>query len=261
MNAAVNKLIALDLDGTCARYEPHLEIDPVLIDYFRSFNHDGVQWIINSDRYAETLFDVANRLPKAQRPAAVLSLQRFIYLLNQDGVYVSWDEWNDRQIAKHEQLWQKITPYFAEWQQAVESRFTVLDRVVNEIVFAYMVHSQDIHKLREMMNDFLAPFPEAQVSGNHDWSFMLHRSFSKAALLQAAADYFKVAREDIIAVGDGLNDITMLCGEVTPNVGCPVNASSEVLAVVKAAGGVLASGESADGTLEVLKYYLENRQS
>lgn len=257
MTSSVKKLIALDLDGTCARYEPRLEIDPVLIDYFRSLNGDGVRWVINSDRYADTLFDVAKRLPAAQRPVAILSLQRFIYLAHDSGEYVSFEAWNNRQNSLHEALWQRITPYFDQWQQAVESRFSVLDSVVNDIVFAYMVHSQDIEKLREMMNDFLTPFPEAQVSGNHDWSFMLHRSFSKATLLKAAAEYFKVNRENLIAVGDGLNDISMLCGEVTPNVGCPVNASSEVIAAVQKAGGVLAAGESALGTLEVIRHYLE----
>ena len=56
-------------------------------------------------------------------------------------------------------------------------------------------------------------------------------------------------------MGDGLNDISMLNGSVTPKVGCPANASLEVIDAVKKAGGIVSSKESAAGTLEVIEYY------
>jgi hydroxymethylpyrimidine pyrophosphatase-like HAD family hydrolase len=107
-----------------------------------------------------------------------------------------------------------------------------------------------------MMHDFLLSFDDAKVSGNHDWSFMLHRSFSKAAVLLELATRLGIDRENILAVGDGLNDISMLNGLVTPKVGCPANASLEVINAVKKAGGFVSSKERAAGTLEIIKYYL-----
>ena len=248
-------LIALDLDGTSVRYDPCLEMDPSLIGCLTSLRSNGVRWLINSDRYTETLINVAKKLTPAEMPIAVLSLQRFISILNGDNTYVPCDDWNVVQLNKHKLLWNKISPYFDEWKQEVESKFDVLDSIINEIVFAYMVMPERIADFRKMMNDFLLSYDDAKVSGKHDWSFILHSSFSKAAVLLELAIRFGIDRENIIAVGDGLNDISMLNGSVTPKVGCPANASQEVIDVVKKAGGIVSEKESAAGTLEIIEYY------
>jgi len=248
-------LIALDLDGTSVRYDPCLEMDPTLMECLNSLRSNGVRWVINSDRYTEILIDIAKRLIPADRPVAVLSLQRFISLLNVDNEYEPCDDWNGIQVNKHNLLWDKISPFFNDWKKEVEAKFDILDSVINEIVFAYMVPTVRIEELRKMMNDFLSPFDDAKVSGNHDWSFMLHSSFSKAAVLLEIAARLGIDRKNIIAVGDGLNDISMLNGSVTPKVGCPANASVEVIDAVKKAGGIVSAKESAAGTLEIIKYY------
>ena len=168
---------------------------------------------------------------------------------------MSCDDWNTIQINKHKLLWDKISPFFDEWKQEVETKFDIIDSIINEIVFAYMVPTESIEDLRKMMKDFLLPFDDAKVSGNHDWSFMLHSSFSKASVLLEIAAKLGIDRENIVAVGDGLNDISMLSGLVTPKVGCPANASLEVIDAVKKAGGIVSAKESAAGTLEIIEYY------
>lgn len=248
-------LIALDLDGTSVRYDPCLEMDPSLMGCLNSLRSNGVRWVINSDRYTETLIDIAKRLIPAERPVAVLSLQRFICMLNGDNVYVPCVDRNTVQTNKHKLLWDKISPFFDEWKQEIESKFDILESIINKIVFAYMVPTESIEDLRKMMNDFLLPFDDAKVSGNHDWSFMLHSSFSKAAVLLETAAKLGIDRENIVAVGDGLNDISMLNGLVTPKVGCPANASREVIAAVKKAGGIVSAKKSAAGTQEIIECY------
>ena len=52
-----------------------------------------------------------------------------------------------------------------------------------------------------------------------------------------------------------MNDISMLNGLVTPKVGCPANASLEVIDAVKKAGGMVSTKESCAGTLEIIQYY------
>ncbi len=257
METKISHLIALDLDGTSVRYEPCLEMEPDLIAYLRSVRGSGVRWVINSDRYTETLIEIANKLAFIDRPVAILSLQRFMSLLNGSKVYEPCDEWNSVQINKHDLLWKQIRPFFDKWKDKVEKKFNIVDSVINDIVFAYMVPTENIEELRQMMKDFLDPFPDAKVSGNHDWSFMLHSSFSKAAVLSDLAKRLGVKKENIIAIGDGLNDISMLNGSVTKRVGCPANASEEVVAAVKKTGGIISSKESAAGTLEIIKQYLE----
>ncbi len=47
----------------------------------------------------------------------------------------------------------------------------------------------------------------------------------------------------LIAIGDGINDITMLNGGVTKCVGCPANAAPEVIQAVRKAGGIVSECE------------------
>jgi len=249
-------LVSLDLDGTAVRYDPRLEMDPALVEYLIMMRQQGVAWVMNSDRYTDTMIDIACLLEPENRPAALLSCQRFIHFLDGRDMYLPFNQWNRQRIMLHKRLWGKIAPFFDEWQRSIDSEFTVIERVINDLVFAYMVPADQTPALRVRMRELVRPWPEAQLSGNHDWTFVLHAAFSKGSVLLRCAEKLGIERHNIIAVGDGLNDISMLDGSITPMVGCPANASSEVLDAVRKAGGIVAEKEAASGTLDVLRHYL-----
>lgn len=257
MHHCLRTLIALDLDGTSVVYRPRLEMDGGLAAYLATVRGSGVSWVMNSDRYTDTMADIAGLLAPAQRPAGLLSCQRYIHLLDGDQAYRGVEPWNREQIAAHSALWKQISPLFPGWQTRVEARFPVREAVVNDLVFAYMIDPDRTPELRGLMQQFIAPFPDAQVSGNHDWTFILHASFSKARVLKKCAGLLGIAPERIIAVGDGINDISMLNGSLTPLVGCPANASAEVMEAVRAAGGIVAALPEAAGTEQIIRHYLE----
>jgi hydroxymethylpyrimidine pyrophosphatase-like HAD family hydrolase len=249
-------LIALDLDGTSVVYSPKLEMEADLVAYLASVRDSGVAWVMNSDRFTGTMAEIAALLPAALKPAGLLSCQRFIHLLDGDEAYLPVESWNREQIQLHSLLWDAIKPFFPQWRTQVESRFRILESVVNDMVFAFMVAPGQTPELRLLMRQFISGWPDAQVSGNHDWTFILHAAFSKARVLKKGAELLGIAPDHVIAVGDGINDISMLDGSVTRMVGCPANASPEVQQTVRAAGGVVAVSEEAAGTLEVIKHYL-----
>jgi hydroxymethylpyrimidine pyrophosphatase-like HAD family hydrolase len=249
-------LIAVDLDGTCVRYEPRLEPDPVFLEAIRDFLADGGRWLMNSDRPVEHMREMAEALPPEDRPVAILSRQQDIWFHGNRNGYEPHDAWNRAQLERHAALWAALGPKIEKWREEIETAFPVAERYVNEVSFAFRVPTEHIEPLREKLRACISPYPEAQVSGNDVWSFILHADFSKARVLREAAKRLEVAPESIIAVGDGINDISMLNGEVTPMVGCPGNSAPEVVSAVKTAGGYVASGESARGTAEVIRHYL-----
>lgn len=257
MQQNIKFLIALDLDGTSVVYDPKLAMHAGLAAYLSSLRGSGVAWVMNSDRYTSTMADIAALLPEEQKPAGLLSCQRFIHLLSGNAHYLPVEPWNRQQINRHSLLWQDIQSSFPQWQAQVESRFTILETVINDIVFAYRVPPTETPELRTLMRQFIGPWPHAQVSGNHDWAFILHAAFSKSRLLKKTAELLDIAPDHIIAVGDGINDISMLDGSVTPLVGCPANAAIEVKDTVKAAGGIIAASPEAEGTMEIIASYLE----
>ncbi len=253
-------LIALDLDGTSVRYDPRLEMDPSIVDYLSGLSSAGVQWVMNSDRFTDAMIDIAMLLQDHARPKALLSCQRFMYRLDGAGGYAPLRSWNDRQMVLHRDLWGKISPCFRQWDTTIRKKFTVLDCGINDLVFAYMVPLDEVEPLRALMADFVNPWSDAQISGNHEWTFIVHSAFSKGRLLSAYAETAGVMKDNIIAIGDGLNDLTMLDGSVTGRVGCPANASREIVAAVTAAGGVVADREGPDGTLQILRHYLDQER-
>lgn len=249
-------LIALDLDGTSLRYEPQLEMHPDIVDFLDSMRDKGVVWAMNSDRYTDTMADIARCLPTEKMPIALLSCQRFIHFLDGEGTYQPLHAWNNEQMKLHADLWRRLQPMFSQWQEIIYQQFNVIECVANDLVFACMVPPEQTSALREQMKNFIKEIPDAQVSGNHDWSFILHASFSKAQVLRKCAEVLGVPRERIIAIGDGINDITMLDGSVAAHVGCPSNASVEVQHAVRSAGGIIAQLPEWEGTLLILKQYL-----
>ncbi|MCX8044313.1 MAG: Cof-type HAD-IIB family hydrolase [Desulfobacterota bacterium] len=251
-------LVSLDLDGTSVRYEPRLEMHPDVVLFLEMLRNRGVVWVMNSDRYTDTMADIAGLLEIEQKPIALLSCQRFIHFMNGDGTYQPLHEWNNEQMRLHAQLWHIIQPRFPAWKAIIEREFTVLECVANDLVFACMAPPEQTPQLRQRLQKLIQDVPNAQVSGNHDWSFILHASFSKARVLQRCAALLGIPRERIIAIGDGINDISMLNGSVAQCVGCPSNASPEVIAAVKEAGGIVADAAEAEGTISVLRHYLKS---
>ncbi len=250
-------LVALDLDGTSVRYDPRLEMDPVVIDYLRTLRGQGVGWVMNSDRYTDDMIDIAGFLEPDDQPEAILSCQRFIFMSNGNGEYLPSSSWNKNRMQLHKELWDAVTPYFPEWRRQIEDRFTILNTVVNDLVFAYLVSPDQTFELRELMQSFIRPWPAAQISGNHEWSFILHADFSKGSVLRHCAEKLGIDTGRVICVGDGINDITMLNGSVSPHVGCPANASSDVKETVQSVGGFVAGDRDGAGTIQVIRHYVE----
>jgi hypothetical protein len=76
--------------------------------------------------------------------------------------------------------------------------------------------------------------------------------FTKGLALSELAGHLHVVPENILAIGNGHNDISMLGGTVAKHCGCPANSEPEVIEVVNQAGGHIASKRSLSGVLEIL---------
>jgi len=124
------------------------------------------------------------------------------------------------------------------------------------MVFAYRVMPDQTPALRRLMQQFITDWPDAQISGNKDWTFILHAAFSKAKVLKKCVELLGVELDHVIAIGDGMNDISMLDGSVTNFVGCPANSSSEVIKTVRNAGGIVSGAHEAAGTIDIIQRFI-----
>ena len=79
--------------------------------------------------------------------------------------------------------------------------------------------------------------------------------FTKGLALGALADQLGISRENILAVGNGHNDASMLDGTVAAMAGCVANSENEVVEIVSDAGGHVAHAPSLAGVMEILRAY------
>jgi hypothetical protein len=85
--------------------------------------------------------------------------------------------------------------------------------------------------------------------------------FTKGLAVSELARHLGIGSSDILAIGNGHNDISMFSPGVAAMVGCPANSEAEVLQSVHLAGGHIASKPSLAGTLEVIEAFSGGRVS
>ena len=79
--------------------------------------------------------------------------------------------------------------------------------------------------------------------------------FTKGLAVMELARHLGVINSQILVVGDGHNDISMMELEPPCFTACPANAAAEVVATVHRKHGHIASEKSLNGVMEVLKAY------
>ncbi len=82
--------------------------------------------------------------------------------------------------------------------------------------------------------------------------------FTKGLALGELADRLGINAAHILAIGNGHNDISMLDGSVAKMTGCPVNAETDVMAVVHRSRGHIAKKKVLGGVIEIMRAYFEN---
>lgn len=76
--------------------------------------------------------------------------------------------------------------------------------------------------------------------------------FTKGMSLSEMARHMGIDRDEILAIGNGHNDISALDGSVAKFTGCPANSEAEVMSAVHESGGHIAENPSLKGVVEII---------
>lgn len=254
------RLLCLDFDGTIMTYEETpAAIHPAVVRALNAAAALGIAWCTNSGRTAEDQQDVLGRARDrglVHLPAALLCGERLIFRRDRED-YVAHEPWNTtvREQARrlHETVRRALAPVLPELRERFAPEFHWGDEYT---AFLMADVEQRPQRCFERLRDVLAPLPDAVVLRNGGWVNILPRMAGKGNVLREYARAASYRPDEILAVGDHQNDLSMLDGGPARHCGCPADAYPEILATVRTAGGKVADIPGPGGTLQVMRHYL-----
>ena len=259
--AAATKLVCLDFDGTIMVYdEPPGHFHPDVITLLNDLEKRGIAWCTNSGRDQYDQLDVLERCKKrglVHLPVALLCSESLIYGKN-DGGYISFEPWNTRVQEELRRLHKQVQELLDPKLDGIVARYRSCPFYIGENYTAFNVPQEDglPVKLFNEMRDMLRDVKGCMVSRNGGWVAIITELAGKGNILREFTGKTGYARENVIAVGDQFNDLTMLNGNAAGMVGCPGDSIPEVIEIVRGANGYVAQAEGPLGTIEVIRHWL-----
>lgn len=254
-------LVSLDFDGTVMVYpDPTGVFHPNVIEALNALKPLGIRWCTNSGRsYDDQLLVLARCIAAGltHLPDALICSESFVYV--RDGAEFrpleSWNQRAEQLLAECRDRTQKVLePHLPR----LNKKFPELAVVDDPLFTALLIPELDGYPtaLYREIRQILVEVPGTYISRNGGWVVILHEAVGKGPALSAFARFKGIEPDQILAIGDHYNDLTMLDGTHARRVGCPGDAIAEIQETVRRANGYVAQAGGPEGTLEVLRHYL-----
>lgn len=252
------RLICLDFDGTAVAYDGDITFfHPAVVGELNRLGGMGVEWCTNSGRSKED----QERILRESRirglrhmPSAILCSEAFIFDKGTDSEYTAREPWNSmalRQLTSfHARVQKLLSPSLAEWQRIFEADVRVGP---DHTVFCIPGEDARVDAFCGELSLALDRFSGFVITRNGGWVVVLPENMGKGNVLDLYRRERGFRYEEVLAVGDHLNDISMLDGRAARWVACPSDAQPPVVKAVERARGWVAAMPGPLGTAELLK--------
>lgn len=254
------RLLAIDLDGTLVgptdQYFVCLEFNDKLNQFL---SRTGAKWAICTGRSMKgyrTHFK--SMLKMGIKPDYVVTRDAYIFTVTPGGWMIPDLKWNysifkrifNHNASVHDTLaeWHALC---SKWDFGISKKEWTTRRLILNFnsenaaarVFA-MLSSRAEHK----------PYVRVRHLQNVVWAES--KIVSKGLAVKQLSQIIGIRADQILAVGDGRNDMSMMSPDVARMTGCPRNAKPEVIELVAENRGHIAKSRNLEGTIEVLDAYM-----
>ncbi len=252
------RLICLDFDGTAVDYDGEKAFfHPLVAQELNRLGALGVEWCTNSGRSREdqeSILRMSRSKGLGYMPSAILCSEAFIFDRIGDNQYAAREPWNSETLRTlvdfHGRVQGALQDRLESWQRqyAVEIRLGP-----SYTVFCVPGEEQQVTEFYTELSKAVSTVHDSIITRNGGWVVVLPTSMGKGNILNRYRQERGFRREEVLAVGDHLNDISMLDGNAAAWVACPADAKGPVLDTVRAARGFVAAKPGPLGTAEILK--------
>ena len=256
------KLIATDLDGTLIG---GINEFPLYTDYrekLHELQREGsVVWVACTGRGLSSFREFFSPMrAMGLAPDFVIVSHAYIYALGPFGylpnifwnLHIHWQMWLDR-LSMQDAI--------DEWYnmiRAVSIGVTTIRREKNRLCLRFGSEEAAI-AAAEMLDEKTKRYRQLKVFRFLKEIDVRSVPFTKGLAVQELAQHLGVESSDLLTIGNGHNDISMLDGGVSGMMGCPSNSEPEVVEAVHEAGGHISTKRALGGVLDVIAAYQEDR--
>lgn len=256
---ATIRLLATDLDGTLIGSANELPLYLTFndrIDSMRSKN--DTKWVACTGRTFRSFWEFFMPMRKyGVVPEYVIIRHAFIFRLTPLG-YIPHLAWNIRTMCRIWRETRATTAAIHAWHTTVVGGANGV-RTISQSSGALAVRfdseeaaavAEDMLRLRQKEHRHMRV-----IRNKTDVEVRLVPA-TKGTAVAELSSRLGVSRDEVLAVGNGLNDISMLDGSVSSMIGCPNNSVYEVMTLVSECKGHVASQRSLSGVIEIVDAYL-----
>lgn len=262
--------VFLDMDGTIMGYTrpnmfepPDVYIEPEVISLLNELEFAGVGWSVNSGRDVNNqrrIIEHAVSQGLRHMPASLLCCESYVYVRNGD-TYGALNPWNtdasELLVRFHRNVQNNLARYMDEWL----SHITRDNMYMHEEGSAMLLDLADTELFNRIYSEFSYGVEQTGMGyafRNSEWVSSSPFELGKGNILMEACRSLGLDLTCVLAIGDHLNDVTMLDGKSAGMVGCPGDAAAEVQELVCRAGGYVGTQPGPAGTCQVIRTHIRH---
>ena len=250
------QLLSTDFDGTLVDHFVSPPVSPALFAALGELRERGCLWAVNTGRELQHIVDGLAEFHFPIEPDYVLTAEREVFHRSPEGKWQDYGDWNTRCTAAHNALFDQSAPLLADIERHL-ARVPGAQAIHmgGRMVGLVTANDPDMDRVCEFLEQERLRVPGFQYMRNTIYVRFCHEDYSKGTALAELGRLVGIARENIFAAGDHLNDLPMLDGTHAKWVACPGNAVEPVKNAVKKAGGYVATGICSEGIVEALRHF------
>lgn len=252
-------LISFDFDDTLYDWTDSERLPRAFFDVIREWReHFGILWGINTGRSYDFLKEGYEREVKAPfAPDFVISMERHIHLADQGGHLRPYAPWNDQCDHDHQELFRRHQFDFDRLFAELESRFDSVGwwRQPGDDFSIEVEQPPDLEPIAIHVESFLAARPDLSVQRADPYLRFCHAQYNKGTALCHVAELLGIPPGNLLAIGDGHNDIDTLLANPDALCAAPANAVEPLKSLVRGRGGYVSALPCCQGTLDILERF------
>jgi len=253
------RIVATDLDGTLIgngeEPEDYRVFAAMLVDMHAQW---GTRWGIITGRHLNALRGILTTLQLHRLvPDFIVVEDARIFTVDDRNVATPFFWWNMRVDARRLGLNWRHRRRLHRWRTQLRERFPKAQDLSRKGIDVWLRLSnlEEAVEAEDYLLEETSGFCRFLVFRWGEEVCIAPAIGTKAEALSRIAKSMRVEPEEVFAVGDGVNDVSMLRGEVARMPACVGNAVETVVAAVRKADGHICRNSGLKGVIEALQAY------